>query len=271
MKRSVRQIFWFSCLLLAKTAFGQGDSQQIVVPISDPNKPISMDISILSAHIEIIGEDRDDAEFLVSVTKGGRKIITPSGAKTIAGGSYSLEIQEEDNEISVHTDWSPARVKLVARIPKQANLELSTTNDGVIVVDNIVGDLQLTNVNGPITGTNLAGSVIAESVNRDIRLTFTQFSDDYSVSMTSVNGNLSLGLPSRSKAQLQIDTARGEVVSDFEVELEPTKPIVQRGQNGRGYQVQVEKIIVANINGGGGVAKLKTLNGDIQVIKADGN
>ena len=89
----------------------------------------------------------------------------------------------------------------------------------------------------------------------------------YAVAMTSVNGRLSVGLPERSKAQLQIDTAKGEVVSDFEVELEPTKPVVQRGDNGRGYQVQVEKVIVANINGGGGVVKLKTLNGDVEILK----
>ncbi|MEM7280991.1 MAG: DUF4097 family beta strand repeat-containing protein [Pseudomonadota bacterium] len=256
-------------LLSMEMGFAQADPQQIIVPISRPNEPITLDISILSAHIEVIGEERKDAEFNVSVTKGGKKIITPSGTKVVAGGSYALDIEEHDNHISVDTDWGPTRVKIVARIPQEANLELSTTNDGVIVVDNVNGNLQLANVNGPITGTNLSGSVIAESVNEDINLDFQAFAADDTMSLTSVNGDLSIALPDRAKAQLRIDTARGEIYSDFEVEVEPSSPVVQRNQGQSTFEVRVENVIVANVNGGGGVVKLKTLNGDIQVRKSN--
>lgn len=146
----------------------QGQPETIVVPLSRPSEPISMSIDILSARIEVIGEERKDVSLSVTLSGGRRKIVTPSGAKTLAGGGGGLEISERDNRISVESDGPPDRVAIVARVPRRAQLNLSTTNEGEIIVRDIVGDLQLENINGPITATNITGSVIAESVNKPI-------------------------------------------------------------------------------------------------------
>ena len=58
-------------------------------------------------------------------------------------------------------------------MPRRASLDLSTVNEGEIIVRDIVGDLELENVNGPITATNITGSVIAESVNNPITVGLT--------------------------------------------------------------------------------------------------
>ena len=79
-----------------------------------------------SAHITIIGEDRTDAEFEVSIEEGERVIVTPSGPQSLSSAGYAFEIDERDNQISVDTDWRDNKVVLVARIPKAADLEIST-------------------------------------------------------------------------------------------------------------------------------------------------
>jgi hypothetical protein len=217
----------------------------------------------------VIGEDREDAQFEVSVVEGSRKIITPSGTKDVTIGAYSVDIEERDNRISLDTDWRANSVRVVARIPSRADLDLDTVNDGLIRVENITGSLNLSNVNGPITAIGISGSVIAESVNENIEVSFRQLDDSGAMSMQSVNGDLILGLPTGAGAELHIDSAEGEITSDFEVDVVPSKPVVTRDNKRGGVDVKVESVIVARVGSGGPVFKLKTLNGDIRIRKSD--
>jgi len=264
----VRAVLVLALVLGAAPVAGQDQPQMINIPLSSPGEPLTLEIDILSARIEVIGEDREDAEFAVSVEQGSRQIITPSGAKPLTGGAYSLEVDEEDNHITVDTDWRANKVSIVARIPRHADLELSTTNDGEILVSNIVGNLQLENIHGPITATNIAGSVIAETVGEKIDVSFASIDGSSAMALSSINGDVHLGLPANAGVQLHIDSAQGEIYSDFEVEVQPTKPVIERKNDRGGVEVRVESVIVADINGGGSVIKLKTLNGDIQIRKS---
>ena len=263
-----------STLFLAVLSIGtmpvsaQAAPQIINIPLSKPGEPLTLDIDILSARIEVIGEDREDAEFAITVDNGTRKIITPSGTKELTMGAYSLEVDEKDNVITVDTDWRADKVNVVARIPRRANLELSTTNNGEIIVSNVTGNLQLENTNGPITATNINGSVIAETVNQSIDVSFVSIDASTAMALSTINGNVSLGLPSDVGVQLHIDSSRGEIISDFEVDVQPSKPIVERSDDRGGVEVKVESVIIANINGGGSVIRLSTLNGDIQIRNA---
>ena len=253
---------------VAQPAVAQDNAQIINIPLSRPGEPITLDISILSARIEVIGEDREDAEFAVTVEQGSRKIITPSGTRELTAGAYSLEVDEDDNYIEVDTDWRADKVHVVARIPVRADLELSTTNNGEIIVSNITGSLQLENTNGPITARGINGSVIAESVNEHVDVSFSRIDPDSAMSFETINGDLTLGLPDGAGAQLHIDTSQGEIMSDFEVEVQPSKPVIERRNDRGGVEVRVESVIIADVNGGGPVIKLKTLHGDIHVAKA---
>lgn len=264
---TVRAATMLVLFLGSTSAMAQAKPQIINVPLSNPGEPMTLDIDILSARIEVIGEDREDTEFSITVSQGSRKIITPSGTKPITAGAYELEVDENDNHISVDTDWRADKVLVVARIPRRADLHLSTTNDGEIVVSNIVGKLQLENTNGPITATNISGSVIAETVNKDIDIGFTSVDGSEPMVLTTINGNLTVGLPDDVGVQLHIDSSQGEIYSDFEVEMQPSTPIVERRTDRGGIAVRVESVIVANVNGGGPVIKLRTLNGDIQIRK----
>lgn len=257
----------FACA--AATAKAQAEPQVINIPLSRPGEPVSLDISILSAHIEVIGEDREDAQFEVSVLDGSRKIITPSGAKDLNINAYSVDVEARDNRITLDTDWRANRVRVIARIPRQADLDLGTVNDGVIQVSNITGNLTLQNVNGPITATGISGSVIAESVNDTIDVRFDRLEGDGAMSMVSVNGDLIVGLPADAGAEFHIDSAEGEITSDFEVDVVPNEPVVTRDATRGGVEVKVESVIVARVGGGGPVFKLKTLNGDVRIVKSD--
>lgn len=253
-------------LSLAAPAVAQSP-QVINVPLSRPGEPIYLEIGMMSARIEVIGEDREDAMFEVSVADGNRKIVTPSGTQSLKGGGYSLEVEEDDNEISLDMDWRVNKVSVLARVPRQTSVELSTVNDGEIIVSNIAGNHELYNTNGPITARKISGSVIAESVNDTIDIGFTSIDADQASSLESMNGDLVLGLPDGVGVTTQLDTSRGEIYSDFEVEVKPSERVVERDDDDDGVSIYIESVIIADINGGGPTIRLKSLHGDINIRK----
>jgi hypothetical protein len=265
----MRAMLALALLIGAAPASAQDRPQVINVPLSRPGEPIKLDIDILSARIEVIGEAREDAMFEVSVTEGKRKIITPSGAQSIKGGGYTFEIDEDDNEISLDTDWRANKVSVLARVPRRADVELQTVNDGELFISNITGNIELYNTNGPITAKNISGSVIAESINDTIDVSFGQVDGGQASSFESINGDLYLRIPARAGVEVHLDSSRGEIYSDFEVEIVPTEKKVQRNEDGSGTSIRIENVIVARINGGGPAIRLKTLHGDIHILKAE--
>lgn len=269
MSKSALRVFAVLVSILgAASSFAQGNPQTINVPLSRPGEKVSLHVDIVSARIEVIGEDRKDAEISIDVAGGERRIVTPSGSKSLAGGSFEVQVEENDNTISVETDRPNDRVTVVARIPRRADLHLSTVNEGEIIVRDIVGDLQLENVNGPITATNIAGSVIAESVNEAIAVGLTGVADSAATALSSLNGDIHVTLPANAGVELRLDSQRGEIESEFELDVKPTKPLIERKETRDGVSVRLENVIVAAINGGGPVIQMKTLNGNIRISKA---
>jgi hypothetical protein len=253
-----------------RAAPAQMQPETINIPLSRPGEPMSLRIDILSARMEVIGEERKDVELTVTLSAGRRKIVTPSGAKMLAGGGAGLEISERDNRVSVESDLPTSPVAIVARVPRRAKLDLSTVNESEIVVRDIVGDLQLENVNGPITATNITGSVIAESVNNPIKVGLSGVAAGAATSLSSLNGDITLTLPAATRAEFHLDTAQGEITSDFELDIKPSKPLIERKEVRGGVSVRMEDVIVATVNGGGPVIRVKTLNGSIKIAKGGG-
>ena len=253
-----------------RAAAAQMQPETINIPLSRPGEPMSLHIDILSARMEVIGEERKDVELTITLSGGRRKIVTPSGAKTLSGGA-GLEISERDNRVSVEQEMpTPNPITIVARVPRRAKLDLSTVNDSEIVVRDIVGDLQLENVNGPITATNITGSVIAESVNNPIKVGLTAVASGAATSLSSLNGDILLTLPAAARAEFHLDTAQGEITSDFELDIKPSKPLIERKEGRGGVSVRMEDVVIATVNGGGPVIRVKTLNGSIKIAKGGG-
>ncbi|MEM9533541.1 MAG: hypothetical protein AAGA23_21650 [Pseudomonadota bacterium] len=273
MKHLIQSKFFAQVTLLAvaitaPAAWAQSP-QVINIPLSYPDRPMTLEVGILSAEIEVIGEDRSDVELEVSAISSSRKIITPSGAMPITTSGFALEADEDENRVEVSTDWRNEKMKFLARVPRNASLELSTVNDGIIVVRNVHGDMDLRNVNGPITATGIVGSVAAESVNENIKIYFDEFGADATATLTTINGNLDVGIPDGTGAEFHLDTGRGNINTDFEVTVESRKPIIERKDHEKGVKVKVETVITAVVGDGGPIVRMKSLNGNLRISKSN--
>ena len=90
-------------IISANQASAQSEPQLITIPLSRPGETVNLEIDILSARIEVIGEDRQDASFEISVMEGTRKIVTPSGTKSLKTGGRAVfvEYRMEDRTVPI--------------------------------------------------------------------------------------------------------------------------------------------------------------------------
>jgi hypothetical protein len=242
--------------------------ETVNVPLSNPGKPGSLKVSLVSGSITVKGYSGD--EVIVTATTRGRRSSNRRGSKSkeglkrIAVNSLEFSAEEYDNAVIVRSRVSKT-VDFEIQVPKNFSLNLRATNNGKIYVENVNGVMDISNTNGPITLVDISGSVSADALNRDIKVTFVEVTPDAPMAFSSLNGDIDITFPKDLKADIKVKSDRGEIFTDFELKEKPSKAKITQGTSERGntYRVKVEKWIVGSINGGGPEILFKNFNGDV--------
>lgn len=153
------------------------------------------------------------------------------------------------------------------RVPGDAALDLSTVNDGEIVVDGVRGDFRIAHVNGPVTLRALRGAGRASTVNGELDVAFA------AVPMTetafeTVNGDISVTFPSALSGDLEFKTMRGEIWTDFDTTPLPMRSVDERSTSRGRVVFHAERHTSVRVASGGPTHAFETLNGDIYVREA---
>lgn len=256
-------------LILGSAAVMAQTSGDFTVPFSDPNKRGHVRAHINVGSIIIKGTARKDV--LVKYSAPERKSRKPDeskdGLKRISGGSMDLEVTENNNMIKIGSSSWNNPLNLEIEVPVGVDLKVHTYNDGILTIQNIQGDLELSNYNGEIYAYNISGSVVATSYNGEIRATFDKVKDGAPMSFSTYNGNVDLTYPGSVKASLKLKTNQGEIYTGFDVSLSKSGPIQKKDERSGTYKVIVDDWVKGDINGGGPEYMVKTYNGDIFVRK----
>lgn len=256
---------------MAAISFAQQPAADTVtVPLSDASRPVLIDISLVSGSITVRGTNRKDVQVITrpSADRPPRRSDPDAAGMRRIPQSAGFRITEQDNRVRVSSDSPNRHISFEIEAPARANLKLSTVNDGEIAVENIDGDIDVSNVNGGIRLTNVAGTVNAGTTNGDVHATLTRVADQKAMAFTSLNGDIDVTLPPSTKANLRLRSDRGDVYSDFDVQLAPSAPVVEEGRGGNGrYRISRNRSVVGAINGGGPEFELRTFNSNVYVRK----
>ena len=272
-------------------ARAQETPQLVTVPFSDPSRPGTLRINLMNGGATIRGTNRKDVlvegrpsserdrserrfgpsprpnpKVYVGRQRDGDSDTTGLRRLTQAGGYV---IEENNNQVLVASGGANSGTDFVIQVPTRTNLKLSTLNDGPIIVEGVEGDIEVNNQNESITLTNVAGSVVANAHNGNVKVVLARLTADKAMGFTSFNGNVDVTLPATAKANLKMHSDRGEIFTGFDVQLRPTTPTTQqnaRGGDGR-IRIEVNRSIQGAINGGGPEFELRTFNGNIYVRK----
>jgi hypothetical protein len=212
---------------LVHVARAQGGAERTrgrVIPLTDPKKPVTLEVELLSGGITVLGYDGEEVRVSASEGEEGEdeneEDLDPRarGLRRVRSRG-GLAIEESRNVVRIEANSWRHSVNIEVRVPRRTSLDLSTINSGDILVRGIEGEISLQNTNGGITVEDAAGSVLAEAVNGDIVVRLNRITPDKSMSFVSMNGDLDVTLPADARANLRLSTENGEIFTDFDVQL----------------------------------------------------
>jgi DUF4097 and DUF4098 domain-containing protein YvlB len=219
--------------------------------------------------LEEPGEKEEEVE-AEETGKAAKEKDKAKGMIRIRNTSSGLSIEEENNVVEIRSRSFRHKVILSIKVPFKTSLELKTVNGGEIVVEKVDGDLEVGNVNGPLTLKNVSGTVVAHTTNGEVTVSFDRVNLDKPMSFATFNGDVDVTFPANAKFNLRMKSDRGEIYSDFKLEMKtaPPQPVKKSEKEDKGkFVVKFDKSVYGLLNGGGEEVQFKTFNGDIYIRK----
>jgi DUF4097 and DUF4098 domain-containing protein YvlB len=269
-----RTILFLILLLLNAPVFAQStNTEEVVIPLTKPGERGNLEVSLVSGSIKVTGTKTKEVLIRVTAVERTAKAAhsqTPDGLKRIANTSLGITATEQNNKVSVTTEFINRPMNLEIQVPQNFSLKLATVNGGNIEISNLNGDFELSNVNGHIAMENVSGSAVANTTNGHIKANFLKWDGSSPMAFTTLNGNVDLTLPASSKFNTKLRSDRGEVYTDFDLAHDPkqtqAKPAA-RSESGL-YQVSTADFITGKVNGGGPEILIKNMHGNIYIRKS---
>jgi hypothetical protein len=242
--------------------------ERVTVAFSDPARPGTLAVQLLHGSLTVRAADRRDVLIEARPRGQERGDANASGLRRLPQrGSFSVE--EENNTMRLSSPMPNGRTDFTILVPARTNLKVALVNDGTLTIEGIDGDIEATNLNGPITLTRVAGSVVAHSTNGRVVATVSRVAAQKAMAFTSLNGAVDVTLPASVKANVKLRSDQGDIYTDFDVQLTPSKePVVKDARQGGGrYRIDVDRTLYGTINGGGPEFELRTFNGPVYLRK----
>ncbi|MCM3901886.1 MAG: DUF4097 family beta strand repeat-containing protein [Pyrinomonadaceae bacterium] len=142
---------------------------------------------------------------------------------------------------------NPALVDYTITVPRNARLESVDLINGSLDVDGVEGDVKASSVNGRVTARGLAGEAKLSTVNGSLEATFTKLNEAKPITLGSVNGNVTLIIPSDANAVVRAGTVHGAIQNEFGLNVQHGEYVGHElnGQLGAGGP----RIKLGNVNG----------------------
>jgi predicted Ser/Thr protein kinase len=151
-----------------------------------------------------------------------------------------------------HGDFG-ASVDYVVHAPFHAQLTNIKSVNGHIEIEDMTGNINASTVNGSMAAKNAASGLKLSTVNGSIDASMSSLGDGQTVSLNSVNGEITLSAPDNANATFSAGTVNGGISSEFPALTVKRSP----GNNS----------LKGNLGQGSASVKANTVNGAITIQK----
>lgn len=172
-----------------------------------------------------------------------------------------IEVNSSEDNIHIKTEYpnwdnrsgrwdrsdNPASVEYSLTIPRKAVLESIELVNGSVDIEGAEGSVKVSSINGHVNATGLMGDVKLSTINGPLKATFVSLGDTRPISLGSVNGNVTLVIPSDANASIRAGTVHGDISNDFGLKVKHGEYVGHNldGQIGSGGP----RIKLGNVNG----------------------
>lgn len=256
-------------ILVGLVTLAQEDfNEQLAVPLSSPGSRGTLEIGLIRGDIKITAYSGN--EVVINANSKGsdcdsckdKDSKTPEGMKRISTGGVSLEATEKNNRVEISTSSWSRTIHFDIKVPKNFDLDVSTVH-GKVTVEGVNGAMEVSATHGPLTFKDVAGSIICNTVHGKVQANFTKVNPDEPMSFVTLHGDVDVTFPTGIKAMAKMKSDRGEVFTDFDMEVAKAKP--EFNSNSSTYKVSVNNWIYGEIGGGGPEYTFKNMHGNIYI------
>jgi DUF4097 and DUF4098 domain-containing protein YvlB len=168
-----------------------------------------------------------------------------------------IQVDSHPGEVDVHTLYpdgedAEVAVEYVVHVPFRVLLHSIGTVNGSVSVHGVQGAGELKSVNGNVEVLDSSGRFSAHTTNGNLHLELGSLADGAPMNLETVNGSVTLGLPSNASADLNVRNMNGDVSSDVPVTSTAALPGA-RAFHGR-------------LGHGGNPISVRTVNGGIRLL-----
>lgn len=256
-------------LFLAAFSRLQAQNEKIVVELSQPGKPYTVELSLVQGTIHVVKNSGKELIIEAGSRKTPATAAQKEGMRKISSGSgLEVAVKEAGNKVQIDPGMPMNVTNITLHVPDNGSFKLGTINAGDIKIDNIKGEFEVSNINGRIFLNNVSGSAVANTTNGEIIATFTEITPNTPMAFSTLNGKIDVSFPPSFKANIKAKSDQGDIYSDFEIGFLKDEPKVVRTSEKGFSKIEATRWVTGTLNGGGPEVMMKTLLGNIFIRKA---
>ncbi|PYS51757.1 MAG: hypothetical protein DMF68_03395 [Acidobacteria bacterium] len=206
----------------------------------------------INGSVHIAGWDRNEVKVDAVKTAYTRERLDEAKID-VRSDADSIRIQTEyPNRSQTFTNGegranNPATVEYTLTVPRNARLDSIELINGNLDIEGVAGDVKASAINGRLSARGLTGATKLSTINGSLEAAFDRLDVSKPISVGSVNGGVSLTIPSDANAQLKANTVHGAIRNDFGLPVRDGEYVGHElaGQLGQGGVL----IKLGNVNG----------------------
>lgn len=180
-----------------------------------------------------------------------------------------IRVKKQGGEISYNiNNWDEYEFifDITVRVPGKTNLDISTINNGKVLLENIHGQwLDASNVNGTVGLVNVSGVTDANTINGDITASYSE-SPSGNSSYQTINGTIEVVYPEDLSADIIFKSMHGDLYTNFQnLKRLETRVESDEDRNRGKTTYRIDKFTPFRIGNGGPTFSFEVLNGDVYV------
>ena len=220
----------------------------------------SVSLSNINGDVRVVAWDRNEVKVDAVKRAYMQERLREAKIRVDAGASH-IDIETEYPEYrwsGRHEHWeNPASIEYTLTVPRGARVDQISLVNGGLNIEGLSGAVQASSVNGRVVARGLTGAVNLSVVNGKLEATLDRLNESGTVSLTSVNGPLTVTIPSDSNATVRANTVHGSINNDFNL------PVREGEYVGRDLE--------GRLGQGGARVRLSNVNGPIAIRRANDN
>lgn len=225
--RSLNEIDWVKIESKTDIIVRAHNSDQLLIFGGNPHR-----IPEKAKGLKLVGEGgKDNTDIGYAVEQNGKTLIIKNLNR------------EGKTEI-----FLPASQNISVKSPHLNNIEIMGFKGEVEASAEIVGNVTISDVTGPLTVNSNTGTV---------KITFSELNQHSPTTITTTTGTIDISLPEETPATVTMNSTMGGVYTDFDLQL-PEKD---------GLKAVSTKKVKGTLNGGGGTIQLNSATGNIYLRK----